>query len=68
MSKNEYWAMGIGVWLIILVAIFVATSFGEIKKLDQCKNERIRKYVPTDFVWQGILDGIKNGTYQPKCI
>lgn len=68
MTKKDFWIMGIGLWLIALTTVVVINSFGEVKKLEECKQQRIRDFVPVDFVWQGILDSVQKGTYQPKCV
>lgn len=68
MLKKEHQIMIAGVGLIIMLTIFVVSGIFEVKRLDDCKNKRIRTFNKDDFTWTGIVEEVRQGKYQPKCL
>lgn len=68
MLKTEHKIAIMGVWLIVLVTVCIISGAFETKKIAGCVNQRIRTFNKEDFTWAGIIEEVRAGKYQPKCL
>jgi len=58
-------------WILVVVALFVVIGIDvntQLKTISECKKLRIRPYTEKLFTFNGIVELIQKGEYQPKCI
>jgi len=68
MNKDMWWWSAIIVTVFFLITIAVISGNYEVKKLEKCKDGRIRNFPAEYFTWQGVQDLGAKGLYQPKCL
>ena len=66
--KMEHKIMSVGVWIIVLMTICIASGIIEVGKMNTCVGQRIRNFNKEDFTWAGIVEEVRVGKYQPKCL
>jgi len=63
----KWWSI-IAVITISLIAFLVIDGNLQVKKIDDCKTQRIRPFPQQFFTWVGIVELNDKKLYQPSCL
>lgn len=63
----KWWSVIIIV-TISLLAILIIDGNLQVKKIENCKTQRIRPFPQQFFTWNGILELNDKKLYQPSCL